>query len=518
MKTPFNAATRYAVIIFLGFALVISIMMLITNLGLRGLGSVNQQLESLVRENNGKMRLMHRMRDVIRERMLNVYNITHQRDPFLIEAEWEAFSRYAGEFIQAREALYALGLSDEQYLQIESQKNELVQSGSLLSQVINLVRQEQREAAEDLLVQAREKNNQVLDELLIMIEHQQAIANQAVVEATREYDAVRGQMIVLNVVAVLVCLIVVLLIVRRIFNQQKTLDRTAMALRDSNAQLEARVKERTVELVNARNVAQEASRTKSRFLANMSHELRTPLNAIIGYAEILMEDAEDDGNQAIQDDLHKILGAGRHLLDLISDVLDISRIETGKITIEPELFNLRALVDEVVSIMGSMVEQRKNRFHVECDAEVGEMYADQTRIRQVLFNLLTNANKFTEAGDITLVVRREICEERPWISCQVRDTGIGISPEQQKKLFKPFMQVDASSTRKYGGTGLGLVISLRFCQLMGGTIRVQSELGKGCVFTVVLPEKVEIQRETPDFESDQHLLCLERRENEHESG
>jgi len=512
MKHKFNAAARYAVIILIGFALIIGILGLMTSVGLNGLGAVNQRLERLVRENNGKMMLMHQMRDFIRERMLNVYHITHLHDPFLIEAEWEVFSNYASKFIRTREELYQLGLSDEQYFQIETQKEVLAESYTILTNVINLIRQDKRIEAENLLFQAKEKNTRVMDELMKMINHQQQIAYQAVQEASKDYHEVRSQLITLNVVAVLVCLIIVLLIVRRIMAQQQELDQAALSLQQSNAQLEERVAQRTQELISARDAAVEASLIKSRFLANMSHELRTPLNAIIGYAEILLEEAQEQDNENSEEDLRKILGAGRHLLDLISDVLDISKIETGKIAIEPDYFNLRLLVDEVVEIMQSLMAQRNNRFHITCDPTVGKMYADQTRIRQVLFNLLSNANKFTEKGDITLVINRTFCQGKPWIVCQVRDTGIGISKEQQKKLFKPFVQVDASSTRKYGGTGLGLVISLRFCQLMGGSINVQSELGKGCEFTVLLPEQVEIQPASPDNNVDAELLCLERRE------
>ncbi len=510
MKTPLSSATRYAAIILVGFGLVISVLMLITNLGLVGLGTVNQRLETLVKDNNVKMMLMHRMRDVIRERMLTVYNITQLQDPFEIEKEWERFSQYASVFIDARERLYALGVSDQQYSQLEGQKEVLAESYGILSDVIDLFRQNRKEDAHALLAAAVEKNTKVLDALMAMIESQQQLAQQSVADASLDYQSLRQQMLLLNVLAVALCLLIILVMVRRIVRQQGELDSALLQLKNSNERLEARVEERTAELLAARDEALEASRTKSRFLANMSHELRTPLNAIIGYAEILQEDLDEQVDEMIIDDLKRILAAARHLLDLINDVLDISKIETGKNIINPELFDLRKLIKEVVNVMFSLVEERQNRFILDCDDSIQEMYADKVRIRQVLFNLLSNANKFTENGEITLTARRYMVDDKPWISCQVRDTGIGISQEQQKRLFRPFVQLDNSSTRKYGGTGLGLVISLRFCQLMGGNISVESELGKGCIFTVSLPETISIEAVTLDSQTEEQLQCLQR--------
>ncbi len=240
----------------------------------------------------------------------------------------------------------------------------------------------------------------------------------------------------------------------------------------------------------ARDRAEDANRAKSTFLANMSHELRTPLNAIIGYSEMLTEDAQDAGQEAAVANLKKIHSAGKHLLSLINDILDLSKIEAGKMELFLEDFELRQTIDDIVTTVKPLLEQNDNRLKVECDAGIGIVHADVTRVRQVLFNLLSNACKFTEAGQIGLVVKRESRPGGDLIRFAISDTGIGMSAEQVGKLFKAFTQADASTTRKYGGTGLGLVISRRFCQMMDGDISVTSALGKGTTFTAHIPATV----------------------------
>ncbi|MGH6805153.1 MAG: ATP-binding response regulator, partial [Methyloceanibacter sp.] len=241
------------------------------------------------------------------------------------------------------------------------------------------------------------------------------------------------------------------------------------------------------ELAEARDAALEATRLKSEFLANMSHELRTPLNAIIGYSEMLAEEAEDAGRDNDLADLQKIRSAGKHLLALINDVLDLSKIEAGKMEVHLETFDVPAMLQEVVSTIAPLVGKNGNRLEVRCAEGLGALRADLTKVRQALFNLLSNACKFTRSGVVTLAVGRERVDVADWLRFTVSDTGIGISPEQLKKLFQAFSQADASTSKKYGGTGLGLVISRRFCQMMGGDITVESTPGKGSTFTIRLP-------------------------------
>ena len=237
------------------------------------------------------------------------------------------------------------------------------------------------------------------------------------------------------------------------------------------------------ELLRARHDAEQANSAKSQFLASMSHELRTPLNAIIGYSEMLQEDATDRGDVSSIPDLQKIHSAGKHLLSLINDVLDLSKIEAGKMELFLESFEVGPLVDQVATTVRPLVEKNANTLTVQCADGVGAMHSDATRLRQVLLNLLSNASKFTDHGQITLGVARDGGD----IVFQVRDTGIGMTPDQLSRLFEAFTQAEASTAAKYGGTGLGLAISRRFCQLMGGDVAVESAAGKGSVFTVRLP-------------------------------
>jgi len=266
-------------------------------------------------------------------------------------------------------------------------------------------------------------------------------------------------------------------------------------LKNHHDNLEKLVSERTTALMMAHNDALVASRAKSAFLANMSHELRTPLNAIIGYGEMLEENAIEDGNHKLRTDLRKITASGRHLLTLINDVLDLSKIEAGKVQFSLEAFDVEQMLRDLEMAIRPMVTKNKNRFDVVIDGEVGSMYSDATRVKQVLLNLLSNACKFTTHGRITLMVRRETSLAGASLSFIVNDTGIGMTQEQITCLFEPFTQADRAISIKYGGTGLGLAISRRLCRLMGGDIRVHSNIGVGTSFTVRLPAETVAQVE-----------------------
>lgn len=259
--------------------------------------------------------------------------------------------------------------------------------------------------------------------------------------------------------------------------------------------LEELVNERTAALAVAHNDAIMANRAKSAFLASMSHELRTPLNAIIGYAEMLEDQARDESRQDVADDTRKITTAGRHLLGLINDILDLSKVEAGKMQMTLEYFFVQSVLTEVEATIRPMVVKNKNRFDLVSDGDLGAMYSDAMRMKQILINLLGNACKFTHNGRITLMVRREVENGADWVSFVVNDTGIGMSREQIDRLFQPFTQADSNIAVKYGGTGLGLAITRRLITMMGGRISVNSEVGVGSTFTVRVPARVILQRE-----------------------
>jgi signal transduction histidine kinase/ActR/RegA family two-component response regulator len=263
----------------------------------------------------------------------------------------------------------------------------------------------------------------------------------------------------------------------------------ARLLAENEAQrVTIRERERAAEALHqAKEAAESASRAKSTFLANMSHELRTPLTGIIGYSELIQRGVERSGQTELLPDLLRIQKAGNHLLTIISDILDLSKIEAGKMELYAERLDIGLLLRDVVNSASPLIEKNHNTIEIHVPNDIGVMHSDITKIRQILLNLLSNAGKFTEHGHITVRATREADTTTDWICISVTDTGIGISAEQIERLFAEFTQADPSTTRKYGGTGLGLALSRRLCRMLGGDITVESTFGSGSTFTIHVP-------------------------------
>jgi signal transduction histidine kinase/CheY-like chemotaxis protein len=255
-----------------------------------------------------------------------------------------------------------------------------------------------------------------------------------------------------------------------------------------------------------------ASKHKSQFLASMSHELRTPLNAIIGVTEMLLEDARDFKRGDEIEPLDRVLRAARHLLALINDILDLSKIEAGRMELALESFPLAPLIEDVAKTIEPMAAKNANRVVVDLPGDLGRIHADQTRVRQALLNLASNASKFTEKGTVTIAARPQRRDDRDWFAIAVTDTGIGMTEEQMGRLFQEFTQADASTTRKYGGTGLGLAISRHFCRMMGGDITVESKPGVGSTFTIRLPRTVQDEQPLVAAARAEHPIAEEAEE------
>jgi len=263
--------------------------------------------------------------------------------------------------------------------------------------------------------------------------------------------------------------------------------RVQVANRDELGALAANVNRTSEELGRVYQQLESFSRNKSQFLASMSHELRTPLNAIIGLSEMMVSNAARFGTEKVTEPLKRIHRAGTHLLGLVNQVLDLSKIEAGKLELNPDTVKLAPLIDEVVGTARHLAEQKKNRLVAQCPSDLGSVTVDPMRLRQILLNLLSNACKFTNEGEVSLQVKRAALNGHGVVEFAVADTGIGMTAEQMGKLFQEFSQAEATTARDYGGTGLGLAITRKLCQMMGGDVTVSSEVGKGSVFVVRLP-------------------------------
>lgn len=386
----------------------------------------------------------------------------------------------------------------ELFGQIQSEHEQLIQ---VVTQVVELIRAERVYDAMELRhTQARPLSDRLERLTNEMVNRAEADIVAKSDESRRSYAVSQRMVISFGLASVGLALLLGYAISRSLMGPVMKMDallaqiasgdfthRITVPNRDELGDLAEHLNRMSEELVGLYHQIERASNFKSEFLANVSHELRTPLNVIIGYSEILMEEAEDRRQDTFIPDLKKIRISGLHLLALINDILDLSKIEAGKLELVPELFDVAGMVNEVVSTVEPLAMKYENSLKINCHENLGQMFADQTRVRQMLFNLLSNACKFTEQGVVMLDAARDAGKHHDWLNIRVEDTGIGMTEEQMSKLFRPFSQVKGQASKKYDGTGLGLVITKQFCNMMGGNIAVASTYGSGTTFTLRLP-------------------------------
>ena len=458
----FASQSRSVIVIFAGFATVLVLLAMLFVLRLSKVSEEADRLETL-RVEYLKKELVFQMRDAAHTRAIILLQLAHTLTPLKQHDLLASFNENANDFIKARDQLLAMGLQPAQLAAWARARPLTVAGRKAQEKVASLLLAGQTQAASTLLQdEVIPIQQKVMQELTSMLDYSTQRVSQLLDDEKQEETRKLRLVITLASITLLIGICVAFFVIR-IISRSET------------------------ELVRAREDAQEANRHKSLFLANMSHELRTPLTAILGFSELLCDDAKERGLNDMVADLQRVNAAGNHLLELINDILDLAKIDAGKMELQIEAFDTTTLLEDVAATIAPLLVKNRNVLELECAGDLGKMHTDVGKVRQTLLNLLGNATKFTSDGHITLAAMREHCADQDWLTFSVTDTGIGMNSEQMSRLFQAFSQGDASTTRKYGGTGMGLAISKRFCKLMGGDLTVTSEAGVGSTFTLKLP-------------------------------
>lgn len=472
--------------LFVGFSAMLSIMALLTLSGLWwGMGSVQTRLETIVTTNIEKIRLAVTMHLAARERTLILQRMFILSDPFERDEEFQQFNHHGAIFAQARLKLVNAGLSAEEKRVLDQQGKLSNVAVPIQLEIADLLYDDQNDHARQLLInKAIPLQDQVLSALAQLHTLQEKAAQEAIRTAESDYGQARVLIWVLSGVAGFLGFIVALIVFKKVGQTSKNQRQHLREIKKINIALSNTATQLTI----AKEQAERANQGKALFLANMGHELRTPLNAIIGYSELLSEQLEAKKLTSCINDCAKILLSGKHLLSLINGILDVSKIEAGQVEIFLELFEVKPLLIEAMETIKPLAKKNNNRLSLDVDDDFGQMYADMVKTRQILLNLLSNACKFTQDGEVRLEARQGYDNGQQWCIFQVSDSGVGISPTQMEHIYEPFTQADGSTTRRFGGAGLGLTITKHFCELMGGKINLQSTLGTGTVAVVRIPK------------------------------
>lgn len=469
-------------------AFVLLAFLLLLTLSLSHMGQMEKGFRSITDKHLKKYELVNAMRDGIRVRQISLRTAILLKKVSDREKEIERFYSYAAPVAQARNRLVEMALDDKERVLLERinvamseaypLQNRLVEDSMFDLSIRNI------ESRLKTVFDAQSRVILLLDELAV---HQTQLKDAAEVQARLNSQKSHNAILATGIATFVFGILASLFIVRFTRKQEDRVDKAINDLLEVNISLEEKIEERTRDLSLSRDHALALSKTKSQFVANMSHELRTPLNAIIGYSEMLKEEMESLKNPGIVKDLENIHAAGRQLHTLVDQVLDLSKVESGKLEILPGWFDIARFMENIYRIALPSITSNGNRFSTNYADDIGRMNVDSMRLRQILLNLLNNAGKFTKNGEVGLSVSRQSRGNGDWIIFKVSDTGIGIAPEHFNTIFQEFTQADPSTTRAYGGTGLGLAICQQLCVLMGGYLAVDSRPNKGSTFTVTLP-------------------------------
>lgn len=472
--------------IAISFALILGLMLIMIVFDLNRMNLMQEKLDSIVKEHSVKTNLMMVMRHGIYERQVSLRNILLLDDVFERDQGKTKFNNYAADIISARNAFAAMRLNNNEKATLDE-----INKAMAIAYVAQVKLLDKSIYQDDIKITQDDINSTfVTQEVFIkslekMMMLQRQATQKAVMDAENSYADAVTSMYILGGGALLLGSLVAFFIIRLTTAQSNDVTKVLLALEESREQLEVRVKQRTEELALARDEALASNKAKSNFLATMSHELRTPLNIIVGYSELLEEEAENINTKMLVTDLRKIQVAANHQLRLINSLLDIAKIEDGKLDLMPQGFDVESLVDEINAASIPLMAKNNNNFLIKCSFGIGMMYSDKMRILQILLNILSNAAKFTKDGEVTLDIYKN--KKGDDIFFDITDNGVGITEEYLGSLFDEFTQEDSTTTREYGGTGLGLSISKKLAKMLNGDIIVKSCKGEGAVFTLRLP-------------------------------